>query len=511
MIKLIAFCAALLSFAPGSTTWAKIEPPVLRLSLETEPLTLDWNALRSSSDHFILSFLMRGMLKYDLNAQPVCDLCRSFHTSADGKTVTFELNPTEIWSDGERLEAKHFVNSFHRLMNPANGYEFTQDLHVIEGAVQKGRWDLKKLGIRAEGSSKLVISLNQASSVFPHLMTTAAVFPLRTEFLKKGKEGGEKHVSNAVLGPYLLAAWERGKRIVIEGNPKFSGLRPVYRVEFILGKHSELVTKFKVGKLDVLSNPTTEDLLQTKKGKLQVFPYWATHNLIFNLKKSSISKLPLRRSILYALERESLPAFLGNGERKATGLIPPGLVGFRELPLVTPEISTSEAERMRAGSKAQEIELKLLVRDSELERKTAQWIGEQLKKIQIRIKTTAEKSASYYSALKSGKFDLALTTWVFDITSPMQILKSFQTRSSLNWGHWANVAFDGLLEKLGHESDAAKAALLVEQASQIIEVQDVGAIPLGYPSQPFLLGPRVTAFSVTPFGDPDLVKIQLSQ
>src|SRR4051812_36739049 len=99
---------------------AALEPPVLRASLETEPLTLDWNGYRSSTDRYLISFLMRGLLKYDSANAPVCDLCKSYLISADGRKLSFELDSEQTWSDGVKLEARHFVDSFRRLLAPQN-------------------------------------------------------------------------------------------------------------------------------------------------------------------------------------------------------------------------------------------------------------------------------------------------------------------------------------------------------------------------------------------------------
>src|SRR5690349_11475488 len=91
-----------------------LEPPVLRLSMEAEPSTLDWHAARSPSDRFVASFLMRGLLKYDAQAKPVCDLCKSYVVSPDRRGLTFVLDAQAEWSDGTPVQAQQFVDSFRR-------------------------------------------------------------------------------------------------------------------------------------------------------------------------------------------------------------------------------------------------------------------------------------------------------------------------------------------------------------------------------------------------------------
>lgn len=491
------FIGILLVLGPWvPTAHSGIEPPVLRVSLDMEPLTVDWNGVRTSTDRFIASFLMRGLLKVDATNQPVCDLCSSYAVSADGKTLRFELNAGEEWSDGVKLEARHFVDSFHRLLNPSNHFKAAEEFRDV-------------VSVRAESKTKLEISLSRPVSIFPHLLTTAAVYPIRKELLKSVRESGENHASTAVLGPYQLAAWEHGKRVVIEGNPAFKGERPVYRVDFVLGTHAQLLAKFKDGKLDILSNPTGEDLMKLPGQKLQVSSYWATRDLLFNVRHAPVSDVSFRKAVLHALERDGLPAVLRNGERKVTGLIPPGLLGYRELPLVTADLAQAQHERAQAVPDSKPVELSLLVRDIDSDRHVAEWMSTQLERIKVRIKIHAVSSGSYLNELEQGRFDLALATWSFNIASPVEILRSFETKSLENRGAWTNVGFDALLGQLVLDSNSARSAQLVDQLTQILEIKDVAVIPLGYPTQPFILGPRVVSFAITPYGDPDLVRIQL--
>jgi peptide/nickel transport system substrate-binding protein len=453
-------------------------------------VSLDWNDPRSATDRFIVSFLMRGLLKYDEAAKPVCDLCKSYAPSEDGRTYRFQLDGDAVWSDGEKLDAAQFVESFRRLrsLSAAEAYRGIAS-------------------VRAVARDRLEITLNEPSSTFPHLLTRAASFPIRKEFVR-AKDGGVAMASGPVLGPYQLAAWERGRRIVIEGNPRYAGPRPVYRVDFVLGQHAQLFAKYRAGKVDILANPTTEELVRIP-GRLTVNPYWAYRGLVFNFRRPAGGDLALRRAVLYALDRAALPSRLKNGERAVTGLVPPGLAGYRELALATADPARADAERARAAAGSGPADLELLARDTPEERSLVQWLSERLAPIRVRVRARTLGNAAYHRELGSGNFDAALRTWSFEIASPLDALGAFRTGAAANAGSWTNVAFDALLDRIARERDGPELARLVDQATQLLEVQEVAAIPLGYPTQPFLLGTRVISFAMTPFGDPDLVRIKL--
>lgn len=467
-----------------------IEPPVLRAGLEAEPVTLDWTRARTPEDRFIASFLMRGLLKYDSRQRPVCDLCQDFEVSTDGRTLTFQIRSNETWSDGVRLEASQFSEAFKR------------GLQAEEPAIDR---------ISVDGKTTLRLHLREPAPFLPHQLTTTLGFPLRKEFLKLGVVK-EAHAQEAVLGPYFLAEWKRKSHLVLEGNPNYSGERPVFRVDFRVANHAKQVEQYARGALDLLPNPTTEDLLKipaTARGKLQVSPYWAVRNLLFRTQKGPLAEAFARRAILLAIDRGALVRDLKTGDRAATGIVPPGLEGYRELPLVTPDLTTAVTEFKKAHASAEPLRLKLLLADLEADRKIADMLVARLAPLKIRLEPEVYPLPEYARRIRDGKFDLALQTWVFSTASAIDLLRTFRTGASGNAIGWTQVAYDGLLAGLLKERSPAEAAKAIDQMTQILEVKEVVALPLGYPIRPFLLGKRVRNFAVTPYGDPDLVKIQL--
>src|SRR5690606_8510034 len=128
------------------------------------------------------------------------------------------------WSDGSPLEASHFVHSFERLLKS-------------KGPAAGGFKSLKPSGVKAIGKHLLEITLTEPTSNFLHLLTLPATYPIRKERMEKlDNNPRDVTVAQAVLGPYLLAEWKKGSRLVLEGNPSHgkddkAAARPAYRVE----------------------------------------------------------------------------------------------------------------------------------------------------------------------------------------------------------------------------------------------------------------------------------------
>ena len=243
-------------------------------------------------------------------------------------------------------------------------------------------------------------------------------------------------------------------------------------------------------------------------------PYLATRQLVFNLHRSPLGDIHLRQAILHALEREKLPALLRNGERPVTGLIPPGLAGYRDLPLVTRDLARALEERKplaNGKAAAGALTLEIVFHNLDTDRRVAHWLLDQLGAVNVKLKLSPKSAEAYLEAIRTGSYDLALETWNFGISSPADILQAFTTGARQNHGGFTSVTYDDWIQKLlsRPKPEIAESSGWIDQATRILEAQEVGVIPLGYPTQPFLLGRRVVGFAITAYGDPDLVRIQL--
>jgi ABC-type oligopeptide transport system substrate-binding subunit len=152
----------------------------------------------------------------------------------------------------------------------------------------------------------------------------------------------------------------------------------------------------------------------------------------------------------------------------------------------------------------------VLVHDRPAERKLGDWLATQLVPIRVRVDVRALDERGFRDAITRGDFDALIDTWAFSIASPLDLLSTLTTGSSRNRGGWTDVAYDALVGQLLVERKPAEAAKLLDQIGQRLESKETAVIPLGYPTLPFLLGKRVVSFAMTPFGDPDLVKIELA-
>ena len=471
---------------PSGPSRAPLVANEIAVALSSEPKQLDWRKKLNHDERFVVSLLMRGLLKYQ-EKKLVCDLCQKYEVDSEKKNFRFWLPHKLKWSDGQALEAEHFLFALQTYVQNALGQSQS-------APTSKERIQIKKQEIH--------VTFEHTHQSFLHWLTTPAAYPFK-------KDQQNKFYT---LGPYLLVEWQKGQRMVLESHPGHYPRPPVHRIQITFGERKQLLEKFKKKKLrlDVLADPSTQDIIQLKNASLKVSPYWATRSLILNTKKGPTADREIRQALLFSLDRSRLPAYLGNGDRAAPHLLPPGIPGHKgRLPRV--RLKEAQSARHRAADWSQWLEIQLLVRNHPTELKLASWLSEQLKQIRVNVNIRSENSDSYQESLEQGNFDLALHTFTLQTADPLELYRNFKSQAPRNYGAWSFRGYDKILKDALQEKDQDRYQQLLTQLSQLLEQTQVVIIPLTYPLRSFLLNPRVKNFAVTPFGHLNLFQIQVQK
>jgi len=430
-----------------------LEPPFLRVGMPVEPTTVHWIENQTSADHFISTFLMRGMTR---KSPAVCDLCEKIDKSTDGLSLRFHLQKIK-WSDGVALKSQDFLTPLNAL-----------------SAIAK---------ISAPTPTQVLIELKKPHPTLLELLSQPQFFPRRSG-------AGQP----PTLGPYIVAEWEKNERLVLEGNPEYTASRPVYRVEFYFGSREQQLARMKSGKLDVFSGPTTEEALKVPHTKVQLNPYLAVRALVPSFRSEKLKDITVRKALAMGLNRKAIQQFLKNGERIATSLLPSSIPGHREIMTL--------GEDLAAAKKGipEKLELKVFAEDRYEETLFFRWLEECWTRLGIKLQRITSRDQAY---------DIALINFEMQSSLPEDLFQCFKSNARCNFGNWSNVGYDATLESLKQKSSEGELLATYEKLAYFLESQEVAVIPVTYPVKAYLLGPRVTRFSTTPFGMPDLLQIVL--
>ena len=147
---------------------------------------------------------------------------------------------------------------------------------------------------------------------------------------------GEDFSSHAVgSGPFKLAQWIGGQRLVMVKNPDYfvKGIPRLDAVVEEIGVSDDLQwLKFEAGAIDVSRIPSAEFLYVMKTPRLRALTIHivdiATEYLGMNCGMKPFDDVRVRRAFNYAVDKRKIIALLNGRGVVADGVLPPGLPGF---------------------------------------------------------------------------------------------------------------------------------------------------------------------------------------
>jgi ABC-type transport system substrate-binding protein len=328
--------------------------------------------------------------------------------SPDGKHWTIRLRKGVRFADDpafggkpRELVAADFVYAWKRLLDPkvrspylwfVDGYLVGADA-LVDAAKRTGSFDYDRPleGLRAVDSHTIELRLTRPNYVLVEHMTHTAMAPVAREVIAAHGDAATHAMAHPVgTGPYRLAQWRRGQKIVLEANPGFreeyfpdstdpadsaivatmkgKRLPRIGRVEIgVIEESNPRLLAFDSKALDYVSLPSdlAPRVLDTD-GRLK--PQYADqgvrlHRLVqpalaytyFNMEDPVVGgytpeRIALRRAIVMGYDiREDIRVLWHGQAMPATQPIPPGLIGhepgFNGRPDYDPELARALLER----------------------------------------------------------------------------------------------------------------------------------------------------------------------
>lgn len=394
------------------------------------------------------------LLRADGAGQLIADLALAVPTranggiSADGRTVTYRLRHGVRWQDGAPFDARDVVFSFSAAMNPNNSVpDRTGFDHVA--------------AVRAIDAHTVRVTLTRPFSPFvPSCFTLAAndPYPILPAHLLAGKHDINRDAYNGApvgLGPYKLASWERGSRLVLAADPHyFRGAPAIARIEIaIIPDPNTAATLWKTGALDfdvarVQLGRTFLDATRSRPDAHVVLqPHYEFDFVQLNLKHPPLDDVRVRRALALAIDRTRIMRDL-NGELWLPGDTDrlPGQFAY-DASIVQPRYDPAAAARLlddagwrRQGDGRRRKNGRALAFDfvATTESKTTGRFGlfvqQDLAKLGIRIDLKSYNYNLIWAAkadggiFQTGRFDLSYSGWQPNVVADHSYLFRCDTR-----------------------------------------------------------------------------------
>ncbi|HEX3731270.1 MAG TPA: peptide ABC transporter substrate-binding protein [Opitutaceae bacterium] len=497
-------------------------PAVLRISQRNEPDDLDPALAALPDDFFVIRALSEGLVVPNPDGgDPLPAAAQGWEISSHGLTWTFRLRADGRWSDGEPVTAADFVESYRRALTPATAAPKAELFFGVKNArdfLQGRLTEFSAVGFLAPDPHTLVVELEHPMPQFLAYAASGPWIPVNPRVVARLGKAWTRAGNFVGNGPFTLAEWTLGRRIVVRKNPLYYGAAGVRmnEIQFIRLDDGDTEERaFRAGQVDVtMSLPFTrlQAYAQESNPALHRAVLAETRYLAFNTTKAPFSDHRVRRALSVAIDRERLARDVTRGgEHPAYRLLPPQLrpAGDMGADLSGSRFAESAAEAWHLQNRAAALdEARRLLAEAGFPGgrgfphfELTGWAGTQqvvLEAIQamwkdalgIEAAVATREARVHFAALRAGHYDVGLSTLIPDVDDPVAALQRFATAAPDNYPHWSDPEFD--LQMAAAEiqpAPAQQAAMLRTAESRLLAEAPIA--PLYYFAHNWLMSPAL--------------------
>ena len=262
------------------------------------------------------------LVDLDRDFQPQPATAESWSVADDGVTWTFRLRDGLMWSDGTRLTAHDYVATFRLCADPEHAWDFAWFYSFIgEGGLRNwtrivgGELPPDSLGVRAVDDLTLELVTEGPFPAMPRVMKFG--YTLQKRALEEhGPYYNNDPATSVSSGPFVLAEFDPGNRIVVTANPSYTGFRPprLARIEGIYMSPATQFISFASGEVDFVSHEsltpadfaTIESDPLLRGNYLRHYGDFRTDYIFFDTYNPPFDNLDVRKAFSYAIDREAI-------------------------------------------------------------------------------------------------------------------------------------------------------------------------------------------------------------
>ncbi len=405
-----------------------------------------------------------------------------------GDTWKWQLEAAESM---EQLDPTHIRFALKKGIQFTNGYgemtaedvKFSLERHLDPELKSQLKGDLGTFShVEITGSHSGVIVLKEP---FQPIWMTGLAYMAGNILSKKAtlEKGGTFNEPPCCSGPYKLKSWEQKRATILERNELWQGKPADFDEIHILVIDDEKSAEvgFEAGDIDFTrisisslgnyqAKPPAGSTLMTKPSLYYVW-------LGMNVENEILKDQRVRKAVQYAVDVESVleAAYFGAAER-ATGIIPPGLVGHRPNNLITqPDLAQAKALLKEAGY-GNGLDLTIDVLNKTTWVTIAQVIQAFLSQVGINLTVNVHDSGTFWSLGDESKGNdwqkMQLILNRFSSAPDPYYATQWFTKEQIgiwNWERFNDPEYNKLHQQAALETDAKKRDPLYRKMQDIME------------------------------------------
>ena len=460
--------------------------------LWADPPTLDPALVTDGTSYAIVIELFSGLVKLTGESDdPIAmDLAESYSVSNGGKTYKFVLRDDSKFSDGSPVTATDFKWSWERAALPETESpivdEFLGDIIGVQAIIDGEATTAE--GIEVIDDLTLQVTIDAPKPYFIAKLTYPIAFVVNADNVTAS---GENWTDDPVgTGPFVLKSYSIGERMLLSKNPNYWG-DPAYldEVQLLLAGGSAMamyendeidITGIGLADLERVTDPEEE----LSKDVVEVPPSFSTSYIGFNVEEAPFDDVHFRRALNFAVDKQLVAnAVFSDLVRPATGVIPPGFVGFNP-DLEGLAFDEEKAKEELAKSKYADPETRpriviTLPGTGGSPSLTTEVVADMWRRtLEVDVEIQQVEWATFLQDLHRNRLQAFSLAWQADYPDPHTFVDVlFRTGSSINNTNYSNPEVDALLEQANVEADPVRRIKLYQEAEEMI-VEDAAWLPL---------------------------------
>ncbi len=467
--------------------------------------------------------IFETLVKYEKEGSNIVPcLAESWKSSEDGLTWVFYLRRGVKFHDGSNFDAKSVVFNFERWMdinNPYHNGQFSYWNYVFGGF--PGFIE----SVKALSNYTVEIKLSKPYAPFLNTLVMPIFGMQSPKAIKEYRENVYKHPVGT--GPFCFKSWESNKCIILSKNNKYWNTpAKVDELEFrVIPSSQDRLEQLKQGEIHIADNLGPDDVAiieSNQELRLYLRPSFNVGYIAVNNEKAPFNNRLVRTAISNAINKEEMiKEVFSNIAKPAKTLIPPTLWGYNDSIKPSEYNSQKAIELLNKAGYPKGFKATLWVMNNSRNYfpkplKTAEYIKESLKKVNIDITIETFNFDEYLNRITNGEHEMALIGWTGDNMDPDNFLNTLLSSDNAkpglagNYSFYKNKEVDRLLTQARENNNIEFRKELYRRLLNIVDY-DMPSIPLVH-TMP-VVAARVSVKGYVPFitGVESLENVDINQ
>jgi peptide/nickel transport system substrate-binding protein len=458
-----------------------VDGGALVISISELPDTLDPHKTGAAVTSTILRNVSDPLIRKNFDGEFVPGLATEWSISEDGLTWTFKLREDVTFHDGTPFNAEALKANFDRILDPAT--------NAVSARTAVG--SMASTSVVDEFTFEFVTEepyaplLNNLSAALLSPVSPGAVESM-------GEEFGRAPV---MTGPWMVAEWRTGDRIVLKRNPEYNwgpadmheGPAHIETMTFqSIIEEASRVAAFEAGETHQVTLPAVDIQRMIDADQYSIVNYQRLGMVFveFNIEAEPFTDVVVRRAINHAVNKEDvLGAALEEYGEPGYGFLSPSLFGYWDgIEEYSPVYDVDQAKALLAEAGWEDadgdgilekdgvkFEFTMLNLPTDAWARAAQVVQSQLKDVGIQMEIQQMEFATLLEEAKAGKHQAEMMGYTSsDPDIAFTWFHSSNAGTGLNMSHVKDPELDRMIEEARVEMDQEKRAELYAEMQRYV-------------------------------------------